>query len=142
MKSKSSPSDREFDSFAECMEDIELIRPRGRPTHVGRTNKEDRKAKQLCRQVADTLSLVLAGDGRDELLGCLQVQSVVPAPNASRLLVTVTADLGEQVVDTQQVLDRLAVQMGRLRAEVAASINRKRVPLLLFQVVGRTNLVD
>jgi len=106
--------------------------------YTGRTrnHKEDRKAKQLCRQVADTLDLVLSGDCRDELLQSLHVVSVVPAPNSSRLLVTVSADLPIEEFDRRQVLERLADQTGRLRSEVAASINRKRVPSLVFHVVG------
>src|SRR4051812_4307536 len=48
-----------------------------------------RKAWQLGRQVAETLDAVLAGESRDELLRGLRVVSVTPAPDASRLLVTV-----------------------------------------------------
>ena len=100
-------------------------------------HKENRKAKQLCRQVLETLDLVLSGDCRDELLQSLHVVSVVPAPNSSRLLVTVFADLPSELFDHQQILERVDDQMGRLRAEVAASINRKRVPSLVFHVLGR-----
>jgi len=96
---------------------------------------EGRKAKQLCRQVADTLDLVL-GDCRDDRLQALQVISVVPAPNSSRLLVTVSADLPGAEFDRQEILELLDQQTGRLRGEVAASINRKRVPALAFHVVG------
>ncbi len=42
---------------------------------------------QLCRQVAVTLDMVLSGECRDELLQSLRVESVQPAPNASRMLV-------------------------------------------------------
>lgn len=116
-----------------CAEDVEFT-----TGHTGRTrnHKEDRKAKQLCRQVADTLDLVLSGDCRDELLQSLHVVSVVPAPNSSRLLVTVSADLPAVEFDLRKILERLADQTGRLRSEVAASINRKRVPALVFHVVG------
>jgi len=101
-------------------------------------HKEIRKAKQLCRQVAETLDLVLSGDCRDELLQSLHVISVVPAPNSSRLLVTVSADLPVEEFDRQEIfiVELLERQTGRLRAEVAASINRKRVPSLVFYVVG------
>jgi ribosome-binding factor A len=115
-------------------EDVEfLTSPAGR----NKDHKESRKAKQLCRQVAQTLDLVLSGDCRDELLQSLHVISVVPAPNSSRLLVTVLADLPEEVFDRREILERLDDQTGRLRAEVAASINRKRVPSLVFHVVGQ-----
>jgi ribosome-binding factor A len=100
-----------------------------------KSHNEGRKAKQLCRQVADTLELVL-GDCRDERLQALHVISVVPAPNSSRLLVTVSVDLPSAEFDRQEILELLDQQTGRLRGEVAASINRKRVPALAFHVVG------
>ena len=99
-------------------------------------HKEDRKAKQLCRQVAEILDLVLSGDCRDELLQSLHVVSVVPAPNSSRLLVTVSADLTVEEFDPQEILSLLERQTGRLRCEVAASISRKRAPSLAFHVAG------
>jgi ribosome-binding factor A len=98
--------------------------------------KENRKAMQLCRQVAETLDLVLSGDCREELLQSLHVVSVVPAPNASRLLVTLDADLPTGEFDPRAILALLDRQQGRLRAEVAVSIHRKRVPTLAFQVLG------
>ena len=103
-----------------------------------RSHKENRKARQLCRQVAETLDLVLSGDCRDELLQSLHVIAVVPAPNSSRLLVTVSADLPVEEFDRQEIFiaELLERQTGRLRAEVAASINRKRVPSLVFHVIG------
>ena len=103
----------------------------------GTPNRRDsRKAKQLCRQVAETLDLVLSGDCRDELIQSLHVMSVEPAPNSSRLLVVVTSDLPAEQYDWQRIMDRLREQAGRLRSEVAASINRKKVPLLAFHLLG------
>lgn len=100
-----------------------------------KNHNDGRKARQLCRQVADTLDLVL-GDCRDERLQALHVTSVVPAPHSSRLLVTVAVDLPSDRFDRQEILDLLDQQAGRLRAEIAASIHRKRVPTLAFHVVG------
>ena len=99
-------------------------------------HRRSRKTKQLCRQVAETLDLVLSGDCRDEILQSLQVVSVVPAPNSSRLLVTVVAGLPDAQLDRGLILNRLDKQSGRLRSEVAASINRKRAPMLVFNVLG------
>ena len=100
--------------------------------------KEGRKAKQLCRQVAETLDMVLSGECRDESLQSLHVLSVVPAPNASRLLVIARADLPEEEFDRDAILAELDAQSGRLRAEIAASIHRKRTPLLTFHVIVPT----
>jgi len=115
-----------------CAEDVAFLTGR-KPRFE--SYDEGRKAKQLCRQVADTLDLVL-GDCHDERLQALHVMSVVPAPHSSRLLVTVSADLAGDEFDPQEILQLLDQQTGRLRGEVAASINRKRVPILAFLVVG------
>lgn len=100
--------------------------------------KENRKARQLCRQVAETLDLVLSGDCRDEMLQSLSVVCVEPAPDSSRLLVTLQSDLPEGEFDRAAILQGLNEQAGRLRSEIAASIARKRVPTLAFHVVGRS----
>ena len=97
--------------------------------------KQNRKALQLCRQVADTLGLVLSGDFDDELLHNLQVVSVAPAPDASQLAVTLRADIGDSNVQVQDIVNRLNRVHGRLRSEVAAAITRKRTPRLIFHVI-------
>ncbi len=100
--------------------------------------KRDRKAQQLCRQVQQTLSLVLSGEYADEVLQSLFVESVVPAPDASQLLVTVsTANDGQDAVESGLILQKLEHVSGRLRSEVAAAISRRKTPRLMFQVVHR-----
>jgi ribosome-binding factor A len=99
-------------------------------------DKRNRKADQLCAQVAETLGLVLSGDFDDELLRSLHVVSVRPAPNASQLAVALRADPSDEAIDPRIVLDRLAAVMGRLRCEVAAAITRKRAPRLVFHLIG------
>lgn len=104
-----------------------------------RRGGDDRKTLQLCSQVADTLNYVLSGELDDELLQNLQVMSVVPAPNASQLLVTVYPIAAtDTACDAAEIRGRLMRAVGRLRAEVAASITRKKAPRLLFQVVQFT----
>ncbi len=104
---------------------------------VGRIfKKEDRKAKQLCRQVAETLDQVLSGETRDDILRGFHVSEVVPAPNSSRLLVTLHADRGVGDFDRKLVEKRLAACSGRLRCEVAAAITRRKTPTLVFNIVG------
>jgi ribosome-binding factor A len=100
------------------------------------SRKEARKARQLCRQVSETLDMVLSGECRNELLQSLHVFSVDPAPNASRLLVTLCADVAKNRFDRPAILDLLHDQAGRLRCEVARAVHRKRVPTLVFHVVG------
>jgi len=92
-----------------------------------------RKARQLGRQVAETLEGLLASQG-DDLLRGLRVVSVTPAPSASRLLVTVAAAPGSEPVDPAQVLERLERASGLLRSEVAAAITRRRAPVLVYRL--------
>lgn len=100
-------------------------------------SKRDRKTQQLCQQVEQTLSLVLSGEFSDELLQSLIVESVIPAPNASQMLVTVSIESSlEAPANPSVVLERLDRVVGRLRAEVAASITRKRAPALKLLIVS------
>jgi ribosome-binding factor A len=99
--------------------------------------RADQKARQLCRQVYRTLSVALPGLG-DEVLQDLTVIAVDPAPDAGHLLVTVSPG-GASAVDVPSggldVLARLGGASGRLRAEVARDIVRKRAPELSFRLV-------
>ena len=98
--------------------------------------KEDHKAKQLCRQVAETLDQVLSGEMNDDVLRGLRVATVVPAPDSSRLLVTLHLDCAPGDFDRNLVEQRLAACKGRLRGEVAAAITRRKTPTLILHVVG------
>jgi ribosome-binding factor A len=104
---------------------------RGRPRA-----KNQRKTRQLCQQAAETLSLVLEG-GDDDCLGGLVVLRVEPAPDASRLLVTVAA-LDAREVDRFAILRNLDRAMSRLRSEVARAITRRKAPALAFRLALRT----
>jgi ribosome-binding factor A len=101
----------------------------------------DRKALQLCRQVAETLEEVLAECG-DGVLQALRVLDVEPAPDASRLLVTVAVDgLPEEKLDPGLVHDHLTRATGHLRGEVATAITRKRAPVLVYRLVADPNAI-
>jgi ribosome-binding factor A len=93
----------------------------------------NRKALQLCGQVARTLGLVLWECG-DNLLRELAVEAVQPAPTAARLLITLSAPPG---VDVALVLQRIQRAAGLLRSEVAAAVNRRKVPELTYRVQTR-----
>lgn len=99
----------------------------------GRSKRDSRKDWQLCRQIFETLNYVLSGDSHDEVLQGLLVSEVVPAPDATRVLVTVQALDPE--VEIGLILTKLQSAIGRLRAEVARSISRRKVPDLSFQVM-------
>ena len=95
--------------------------------------KNDWKDRRLCRQVLEAIRTGLAGQCGDEVLQSLWVSSVDPAPDASRMAVTV--DLPEGA-SPGEALARLEGARGLLRAIVASAIHRKRVPELVFRVIG------
>jgi ribosome-binding factor A len=107
-------------------------------------NKSDRKVLQLCRQVQRAISFTLGGECRDPVLQDLVVESVTPAPDASRLAVMVylaeSAQEAEEAgnpppVSFVELLERLERAKPLFRREVAAAITRKRAPELVFQIV-------
>ena len=91
------------------------------------------KTLQLCGQVARTLEAVLAEQAEDALRN-LHVVSVQPAPDESRLLVTLGPLVPGTRLEVEAVLIALDSASGRLRQEVAAAITRRRTPTLAFQV--------
>lgn len=103
----------------------------GEPDRSGRRNW---KAQQLCKQVERASAVTLAGEcGSDVLTGAC-VASVEPAPDASRLRVTVvlaTGRGGEELAEARAALARAAASF---REEVARTIHRKRVPEIVFDV--------
>lgn len=99
--------------------------PRAFPGRVS-----NRKALQLCRQVEHALAIALEGD----VLRDLTVQSVVPAPDSSRLLVTFVFH-GDAATPTPVLLAAIESQRARLRSTVSAAIHRKKTPDLSFHVI-------
>ncbi len=97
--------------------------------------KPDRKALQLCSQVGETIDLVLSGEFDDERLHNLRVVRVTPAPDCSRLLVTLYADLAPGTASVEEILTLLDRVAGRLRTEVALAITRRRAPRLSYQII-------
>ncbi len=84
---------------------------------------------QLCHQVQHSLNFALSSVG-DPVLGELFVESVLPAPDAGHLLVTVSPLNPSRSLT--EILQHLHSAAGRIRAEVAADISRRRVPELTF----------
>jgi ribosome-binding factor A len=91
----------------------------------------DRKLGPLCREVFRVLSQALP-DPEDPLLGGVAVVDVQPAPDASRLMVLLQLEPG---ADPQAVRAQLIERRGQLRAEIAAAVQRKRTPELVFQLL-------
>jgi ribosome-binding factor A len=110
---------------------------------IDRTRRKhgDYKTLQLCRQVFRALSGGLSGENDgdeqagDDVLRDLAVHSVLPAPDATRLLVNVYLTSPPPHPAPDVIRGRLARAAGRLRAEVAAAIVRKRAPELTFNLL-------
>lgn len=103
-----------------------------------RRRQQENKLGGLCRQVQRTVALSLSGECHDEVLRDLLVWAVVPAPDASRLLVQVYFASAPAQADVSLVdlLGRLERVSAWLRREVARSIVRKRAPELMFQLIS------
>jgi len=97
--------------------------------------KGGRKTLQLCAQVEQALNYAFAAACNDDVLREIGVLAVQPAPDESRLRVTVGPTLPGPC-DPSLVLDHLQHALGKLRSEVAAAIHRKKVPELAFCVVS------
>ncbi len=96
--------------------------------------RREHKDLQLCRQVFDALSLALS-EMTDPILDELILESVTPAPNGSRVQVLFVPS--KDSIDVEAALARLDEVAGELRSEVAAEVNRKKAPELVFRVVPR-----
>ncbi len=112
--------------------DDDNVDPRAFFDRRQRGNRGSRKALQLCRQVQRALSYAMGETGDDMLLE-LYIEAVEPAPNEKRMMVTVSS-MGQDN-DPVETLSRLQFATPFLRGAVAAAINRKRVPELMFQCV-------
>jgi ribosome-binding factor A len=82
--------------------------------------------------VAETIGEVLA-EQPDDILRDLMVVEVQPAPDESRLLVTVAPGPGARLPGPLAVIQHLDESTGLIRAEVAAAITRRRAPQLEFR---------
>jgi ribosome-binding factor A len=89
------------------------------------------KDLQLCRQVFDALTYALA-ELDDPMIEELVLVSVVPAPTSARVQVILTPTRDN--FDLDAALVRLRDVADELREEVAAEVNRRRVPELVFRI--------
>jgi ribosome-binding factor A len=97
--------------------------PRGRRGH---------KDLQVCRQVFDALTYALA-ELDDPVIDELMLVSVIPAPSAARVQVTLVPTSTDSL-DLDEALERLYEVAPELRLDVAAELSRRRVPELVFRI--------
>lgn len=113
---------------------------RARPESRAQNVKQDRKMKQLCRQVQRTLSLAIGGELADPMLSELWVEDVWPAPDAGRLCVRLRVP--QRGASVAEIHRRLGAVEGFLRAEIARAITRKRAPQLSFELIWGTEVTS
>lgn len=96
--------------------------------------KPDRHTLQLCKQVEETLHLVLMDQSDDDLRD-LSVVEVLPLAGPSTLMVRVQYPVTKPG-DIARVQQKLLDHIKSLKAEVAQSITRRKMPDLFFQVTA------
>ena len=133
MKRK-QPSQKRAQALCSELDPEDGLDPRDLLRQTAR-KKGGRKTLQLCGQVAEAINYAFAAVCNDDVLRELGVLAVLPAPDESRLLVTVGPTLPGPC-DPAQVLAHVQQSLGKLRSEVAAAIHRKKVPELTFRVVS------
>ena len=116
-----------------AINDDDAIDPRHYFYNKRKSKSKFRKVYQLCRQVMETLQLVLV-NGMDELED-LKVVDVLPAPDSRRLLVVLELDRADMPSTTQvdQWIEILTKEVPRLRFEISQSIHRRKTPQLTFE---------
>jgi len=97
--------------------------------------KSHHKTHQLCSQVMETINYLLAADLGDSRLQSVFVEEVVPAPDATWLLVTMRQGWSNADFGPSEIQEALNGAAGLIRFEVAAVVTRKKVPELVFQVL-------
>lgn len=99
-----------------------------------------RKDRQLCKEAFRTLSLAFAELAvRDRLLAEVELCAVDPAPDASRLRLTLRGAGDLAAIEGQ--LERLRGYRGVLRSALAAALHRKRVPQLELALASNSEEV-
>ena len=99
-----------------------------------RSRKTNWKAQQLCKQVERAAALTLASECESDALAGASVVSVEPAPDAGRLRIVVCLASGASPESMAEARAALAACTLAVRAEVARSIHRKRVPEIVFEL--------
>jgi len=103
-----------------------------------RNRKTTSRDRQLCAQVKRCLDLILPEALHGRGIAACEVQSVAPAPDATRMAVVVAVDL-PFLAPARELLPSLK---GWLRSEVARDVHRKRAPDLAFEVIAAEEVGD
>ena len=93
------------------------------------------KSRQLGKEAKHTLSMVFAGELGDPIFQQLEVIDVAATDDGQFLIVSL-AGMGKSTEATEaQILEKCQAVQGFLRAAIAWSVKRKRVPTFKFKLV-------
>jgi hypothetical protein len=95
----------------------------------------DRKTRQLCGQIRRALHGIIP-DPIDPIFEGVRVEHVEPAPDATRVRVTLSLR-PRSPAHVARLRARLHALRGAARTHVAGQINRKRAPFLIFDLIPR-----
>jgi len=97
--------------------------------------KQSNKGRQLCKVAKRTLSFVLGGELSDPMLQTLLVVDVTSSEAGETLYISISVQDDESAAHAERILQKLNAIQGSLRAAIARSVKRKRVPGLRFKLV-------
>ncbi len=97
-----------------------------------RSNQVHRKQDQLCEQIREALYWILGEEVGDDSLALYQVISITPISGDNRVQVILGIPKDEK---PEEALAKLRTSYKTIRAKVAESINRRKVPDLNFDVI-------
>ncbi len=96
----------------------------------------DRKTRQLCKEIKQTIALTLAGEMNEPILANLEVIQVDPISGSRDFMVILAWNGHKDYFEPKEIALTLQKVSGFLRSEIAHSINRKRVPELSFRLLA------
>lgn len=108
------------------------------PRFIARTmdrKARNHKSRQLSKEARHTLSMIFSGELGDPVFHELEVVDVAAADDDQFLIVSL-ARLDKNVEASEaQILEKCQAVQGFLRAAIAGSVKRKRVPTLKFELL-------
>lgn len=93
------------------------------------------KSKQLGKEARHCLSMIFAGELGDPVFQDLEVIDVAATDDGQFLIVSLVRLDTSDEMDDAQVVEKCQAVQGYLRAAIASSVNRKRVPVLKFELL-------
>lgn len=124
--------------LAHCVElhEDDGLDPRFDDKRDQKRDKQSYKTQQLCKQIEETLALVIGGEIADKRFDSIHIDRVIPAPDAAQLCVQLRADrllTKPEILAAEQLIGMLE---GAIRSEIAKAITRKRTPRLKFVILN------